>query len=92
MLSCCIHSAHLNKPCHSPPRDCASRPPVFFKYRDRRQRCRIFYTYKVCITNSFDIQFDKSKNAANNFKHRGVSLSETEVLFYESERCRYLEA
>ena len=91
MFPCCIHSAHLNKPCNSPPRDCAFRLPVFFKHGDRRQRCRIFYTYKVCITNSFDIQFDKSKNAANNFKHRGVSLSETEVVFYDSERRRYLE-
>jgi hypothetical protein len=92
MLSSCIHSAHLDKPCNSSPRDCASRPPVFFKYGDRRQRCLNFYTYKVCIRKSFDIQFDKSKNAANHLKHRGVSLAETEAVFYESERRRYLEA
>ncbi|WP_064116832.1 BrnT family toxin [Pseudomonas fluorescens] len=30
-----------------------------------------------------DIQFDKSKNAANKLKHRGISLAQTEVVFYD---------
>lgn len=32
--------------------------------------------------NSFEIQYDKAKNAANKLKHRGISLAETEAVFY----------
>ena len=32
--------------------------------------------------NSFEIQYDKAKNAANKSKHRGISLAETEAVFY----------
>ncbi|MCU0072847.1 BrnT family toxin [Pseudomonas koreensis] len=32
---------------------------------------------------SFKIQFDKSKNAANKLKHRGISLAEAEPVFYD---------
>ncbi|MHC8315148.1 BrnT family toxin [Pseudomonas sp. LB3P31] len=31
----------------------------------------------------FEIQYDKAKNAANKLKHRGISLAETEVVFYD---------
>jgi uncharacterized DUF497 family protein len=30
-----------------------------------------------------DIQYDKSKNAANKLKHKGVSLAETEPVFHD---------
>jgi len=33
--------------------------------------------------NSFEIQYDKAKNAANKLKHRGISLAETEAVFYD---------
>jgi len=39
---------------------------------------------------SFQIQFDKSKNAANKLKHRGVSLAETELVFHD-ERALTIE-
>ena len=39
---------------------------------------------------SFDIQYDKSKNAANKLKHRGVSLAETEAVFHD-ERALTIE-
>lgn len=32
---------------------------------------------------SIDIQYDKSKNAANKLKHKGVSLAETEAVFHD---------
>lgn len=39
---------------------------------------------------SFEIQYDKSKNAANKLKHRGVSLAETEPVFHD-ERALTIE-
>ncbi|MCA4964766.1 BrnT family toxin [Pseudomonas sp. Y24-6] len=33
--------------------------------------------------NLFEIQYDKAKNAANKLKHRGISLAETEAVFYD---------
>ncbi|WLH38390.1 BrnT family toxin [Pseudomonas sp. FP2196] len=39
---------------------------------------------------SFDIQYDKSKNAANKLKHRGASLAETEAVFHD-ERALTIE-
>ncbi|MBC3776930.1 BrnT family toxin [Pseudomonas sp. SWRI99] len=39
---------------------------------------------------SFDIQYDKSKNAANKLKHKGISLAEAEPVFYD-ERALTLE-
>ncbi|HGM5551221.1 TPA: BrnT family toxin [Pseudomonas putida] len=39
---------------------------------------------------SFEIQYDKSKNAANKLKHRGVSLAETESVFHD-ERALTIE-
>lgn len=39
---------------------------------------------------SFEIQFDKSKNAANKLKHHGISLAETEAVFHD-ERALTLE-
>ncbi|WP_065257407.1 BrnT family toxin [Pseudomonas bananamidigenes] len=39
---------------------------------------------------SFKIQFDKSKNAANKLKHRGISLAEAEPVFYD-ERALTIE-
>lgn len=32
---------------------------------------------------SFEIQFHKAKNAANKLKHQGISLAETEAVFYD---------
>lgn len=32
---------------------------------------------------SFEIQYHKAKNAANKLKHRGISLAETEPVFYD---------
>ena len=31
----------------------------------------------------FEIQFHKAKNAANKLKHQGISLSETEPVFFD---------
>ncbi len=39
---------------------------------------------------SFEIQYDKSKNAANKLKHKGVSLAETEPDFHD-ERALTIE-
>lgn len=39
---------------------------------------------------SFKIQYDKSKNAANKLKHKGISLAEAELVFYD-ERALTLE-
>ncbi|WP_460116789.1 BrnT family toxin [Pseudomonas sp. S2_C03] len=39
---------------------------------------------------SFEIQFDKSKNAANKLKHRGVSLADSEAVFND-ERALTLQ-
>ncbi|MED7666894.1 BrnT family toxin [Pseudomonas moraviensis subsp. stanleyae] len=39
---------------------------------------------------SFKIQYDKSKNAANKLKHKGISLAEAEPVFYD-ERALTLE-
>ncbi|WP_166219887.1 BrnT family toxin [Pseudomonas atagonensis] len=39
---------------------------------------------------SFDIQYDKSKNAANKLKHKGLSLAETEPVFHD-ERALTIE-
>ncbi|MHC8309929.1 BrnT family toxin [Pseudomonas sp. GT1P32] len=39
---------------------------------------------------SFEIQFHKAKNAANKLKHQGISLAETEAVFYD-ERALSLE-
>ena len=39
---------------------------------------------------SFDIQYDKSKNAANKLKHKGLSLAETESVFHD-ERALTIE-
>ena len=39
---------------------------------------------------SFEIQYDKSKNAANKLKHKGVSLAETEPVFHD-ERALTIE-
>jgi uncharacterized DUF497 family protein len=39
---------------------------------------------------SLDIQYDKSKNAANKLKHKGVSLAETEPVFHD-ERALTIE-
>ena len=33
----------------------------------------------------FEIQFHKGKNAANKLKHHGVSLAETEMVFYDEQ-------
>ncbi|CAH0200447.1 hypothetical protein BK675_00660 [Pseudomonas fluorescens] len=32
---------------------------------------------------SFKIQYDKSKNAANKLKHKGISLAEAEPVFHD---------
>lgn len=32
---------------------------------------------------SFEIQYHKAKNAANKLKHQGISLAETEAVFYD---------
>ncbi|MFJ7285687.1 BrnT family toxin [Pseudomonas sp. NPDC099000] len=32
---------------------------------------------------SFEIQYHKAKNAANKLKHHGISLAETEPVFYD---------
>ena len=32
---------------------------------------------------SFEIQYHKAKNAANKLKHQGISLAETEPVFYD---------
>ncbi|MCU7250390.1 BrnT family toxin [Pseudomonas koreensis] len=39
---------------------------------------------------SFNIQYDRSKNAANKLKHKGISLAETEPVFHD-ERALTLE-
>jgi uncharacterized DUF497 family protein len=39
---------------------------------------------------SIEIQYDKSKNAANKLKHKGVSLAETEAVFHD-ERALTIE-
>ncbi|WP_085637795.1 MULTISPECIES: BrnT family toxin [unclassified Pseudomonas] len=39
---------------------------------------------------SFEIQYDKAKNAANKLKHKGISLAETEPVFHD-ERALTLE-
>ncbi|KAE9648659.1 BrnT family toxin [Pseudomonas sp. PB106] len=39
---------------------------------------------------SIEIQYDKSKNAANRLKHKGVSLAETEAVFHD-ERALMIE-
>lgn len=39
---------------------------------------------------SFDIQYDKSKNAANKLKHKGISLAEAEPVFHD-ERALTIE-
>jgi uncharacterized DUF497 family protein len=39
---------------------------------------------------SFKIQYDKSKNAANKLKHKGISLAEAEPVFHD-ERALTLE-
>jgi uncharacterized DUF497 family protein len=39
---------------------------------------------------SIEIQYDKSKNAANKLKHKGVSLAETELVFHD-ERALTIE-
>ena len=39
---------------------------------------------------SFEIQFHKAKNAANKLKHQGISLAETEAVFYD-ERALSVE-
>ncbi|MCF4994520.1 BrnT family toxin [Pseudomonas syringae] len=39
---------------------------------------------------SFAIQYDKSKNAANKLKHKGVSLADTEAVFHD-ERALTME-
>lgn len=39
---------------------------------------------------SFKIQYDKSKNAANKLKHKGISLAEAELVFHD-ERALTLE-
>lgn len=39
---------------------------------------------------SYKIQYDKSKNAANKLKHKGISLAEAEPVFYD-ERALTLE-
>jgi uncharacterized DUF497 family protein len=38
----------------------------------------------------FKIQYDKSKNAANKLKHKGISLAEAEPVFHD-ERALTLE-
>jgi uncharacterized DUF497 family protein len=42
-------------------------------------------TYKVCIMKPFEIQYHKAKNAANKLKHQGISLAETEAVFYDEK-------
>lgn len=39
---------------------------------------------------SFEIQYHKAKNAANKLKHQGISLAETEAVFYD-ERALSLQ-
>ncbi|KPG98797.1 BrnT family toxin [Pseudomonas sp. RIT-PI-r] len=39
---------------------------------------------------SLDIQYDKSKNAANKLEHKGVSLAENEPVFHD-ERALTIE-
>jgi uncharacterized DUF497 family protein len=38
---------------------------------------------------SFEIQFHKAKNAANKLKHQGISLSETEPVFYDERALAF---
>ncbi|MHC8412032.1 BrnT family toxin [Pseudomonas sp. Hz4] len=38
----------------------------------------------------FEIQYHKAKNAANKLKHQGISLAETEAVFYD-ERALSLQ-
>lgn len=33
----------------------------------------------------FEIQYHKAKNAANKLKHQGISLAETEPVFYDEQ-------
>lgn len=58
----------------------SKRPPA---------RPPLAYTYKVCIIKSFEIQYHKAKNAANKLKHQGVSLAETEPVFYDERALMF---
>jgi uncharacterized DUF497 family protein len=38
---------------------------------------------------SFEIQYHKAKNAANKLKHQGISLSETQAVFYDERALSF---
>ncbi|ATE78589.1 BrnT family toxin [Pseudomonas frederiksbergensis] len=38
---------------------------------------------------SFEIQYHRAKNAANKLKHQGISLAETEPVFYDERALTF---